>query len=101
MEAFGFSADARLGEGEVNRHWQLWVIGKKRCQLQGQGFRLKQILFLTFLLFSLLSLGNFMVPIYTLITHKAKPLTHTSLLRSRPGPCIKPAGHLCLDVSWP
>ena len=29
MEAFGFSADARLGEGEVNRHWQLWVIGKK------------------------------------------------------------------------
>lgn len=29
MEALGFSAHARLGKGEVNRHWQLRVIGKK------------------------------------------------------------------------
>lgn len=44
---------------------------EKRCQLQSQGFRLKQILFLTFFIFYLLSLGNLMVPIYTLITYKA------------------------------
>lgn len=29
MEAVGFSTDERLGEGEVSRHWQLWVIRKK------------------------------------------------------------------------
>ena len=29
MEAFGFRTDERPGEGEVNRHWQLWDIGRR------------------------------------------------------------------------
>ena len=69
MEALGFRADERLDEGEVTRHWQLRVIWKKVPTPEPS--RLKQILFLTFLLFYLLSLGNLMVPIYTLITLKA------------------------------
>lgn len=92
-----FLMDESLGEGEVSRHWQLLGYGKKRCQLQSQCFRLKKILFLTSLL---TLLGNFMTSIYTLKTPKAKHLIHISLLSSRPGPYIKPAGCLHLDISW-
>lgn len=91
--------DESLGVSEVSWHWQLLSYGKKRCQLQGQHFRLK-VLLLTFLLFYLLSLGNQMASVYTLVNRKAKRPAHTFLLSSRPGPCIKPAGHLHLDISW-
>lgn len=56
--------DESLSVSEVSWHWQLLIYGKKRCQLQGQHFRLK-VLLLTFLLFYLLSLGNQMASVYT------------------------------------
>lgn len=58
--------------------------------------KVKQILFLTFLLFYLLSLGNVMVPIYTLMTHKAKPLTR--LIPLSRGPDLDHVSNL-LDIS--
>ena len=66
-----FRVDEGLCKDEVNRHRHLLGDGKKRCEPQGQCFRLKWILFLT-LLFCLLSLGNLMASVYTLITPKAK-----------------------------
>lgn len=72
-----------------------WAMGRRGVNFKANVSGLRR--FCSWLLF-LLSWA--MTSIYILKTPKAKHLIHISLLSSRPGPYIKPAGCLHLDISW-